>query len=341
MEVLQIVERVGAYAGFAAVIGLAVLSALYFSQARDLRRLREWAGRAPDRASRPVAETVRPGAPATSRGGVGAAKGRATVAPPATAAGAGAPAATPAASGTTAGASTPGEAPGTALAEPEEAAEPDAAPAGPATSTPSTTGPGRPGNARPPTSPGVGRPGSARPGGARPGATGPGSAPAVRSRPVAASPAAAPSERRGLAPRYMALVAAGVVVLGGGIAFGVVQYTSTPEAPPPAPAPPGDRPIVPSRVTVSVLNGTTRPGLAAQVGDRVESAGFRLGNVTNAGDQQRAESVVLYAAGGAREARAVGRELDIEQTERAENGERDLAGTARVIIVVGADMVQE
>jgi hypothetical protein len=39
----------GAAAGLAAVVGLAVLSALYFPQARDVKRLREWAGRAPER----------------------------------------------------------------------------------------------------------------------------------------------------------------------------------------------------------------------------------------------------------------------------------------------------
>src|SRR3954462_5656734 len=44
------VEQYGAYAGFAAVLGLAVLSLLYFAQARELKRLREWAGRAPERA---------------------------------------------------------------------------------------------------------------------------------------------------------------------------------------------------------------------------------------------------------------------------------------------------
>src|SRR5918999_1151941 len=51
VEVLKYVRDVGSYAGFAAVIGLAVMSALYFSQARDVRRLREWAGRAPERAA--------------------------------------------------------------------------------------------------------------------------------------------------------------------------------------------------------------------------------------------------------------------------------------------------
>ena len=44
------VEKYGAYVGIAAFFGLAVLSLLYFSQARELKRLREWAGRAPERA---------------------------------------------------------------------------------------------------------------------------------------------------------------------------------------------------------------------------------------------------------------------------------------------------
>ena len=44
------VEKYGAYVGFAAFLGLAVLSLLYFAQARELRRLRDWAGRAPERA---------------------------------------------------------------------------------------------------------------------------------------------------------------------------------------------------------------------------------------------------------------------------------------------------
>src|SRR5215217_4266458 len=47
-------QDIGSYAGLAAVVGLAVLSALYFSQARDVKRLRDWAGRAPERAAEPV-----------------------------------------------------------------------------------------------------------------------------------------------------------------------------------------------------------------------------------------------------------------------------------------------
>jgi LytR cell envelope-related transcriptional attenuator len=48
---MDLVERVGSYVGLAAFLGLAILALLYFSQARDVRRLREWAGRAPERAT--------------------------------------------------------------------------------------------------------------------------------------------------------------------------------------------------------------------------------------------------------------------------------------------------
>ncbi len=45
------VLKAGALAAFAALLGIAVLSLLVFSQARELKRLREWAGRAPERAA--------------------------------------------------------------------------------------------------------------------------------------------------------------------------------------------------------------------------------------------------------------------------------------------------
>lgn len=50
-DVKDILLNFGAIAGFAGIIGLAVLAMLYFSQARDVRRLREWAGREPERAA--------------------------------------------------------------------------------------------------------------------------------------------------------------------------------------------------------------------------------------------------------------------------------------------------
>ena len=43
--------KIGAIAAFAALVGIAVLSLLVFAQARELKRLREWAGRAPERSA--------------------------------------------------------------------------------------------------------------------------------------------------------------------------------------------------------------------------------------------------------------------------------------------------
>jgi hypothetical protein len=47
---MDLIERIGSYVGMASFLGLAILALLYFSQARDVRRLRDWAGRAPERA---------------------------------------------------------------------------------------------------------------------------------------------------------------------------------------------------------------------------------------------------------------------------------------------------
>jgi hypothetical protein len=44
-----VIEQIGAFAGLAAFLGLAVLALLSFTQGRDIRRLREWAGSAPER----------------------------------------------------------------------------------------------------------------------------------------------------------------------------------------------------------------------------------------------------------------------------------------------------
>jgi hypothetical protein len=45
----HVIEQIGAFAGLAAFLGLAVLALLSFTHGRDIRRLREWAGSAPER----------------------------------------------------------------------------------------------------------------------------------------------------------------------------------------------------------------------------------------------------------------------------------------------------
>lgn len=47
---LDLIEKIGPFVGLAAFVGLAVLAFVIFQQSRDVRRLREWAGRAPERA---------------------------------------------------------------------------------------------------------------------------------------------------------------------------------------------------------------------------------------------------------------------------------------------------
>jgi hypothetical protein len=47
----DLIEGIGPVLGVAAFLGLSILAFLIFQQAREVRRLREWAGRAPERAS--------------------------------------------------------------------------------------------------------------------------------------------------------------------------------------------------------------------------------------------------------------------------------------------------
>lgn len=46
---MELIKDIGSFAGLVAFIGLALLALLSFTQGRDIRRLREWAGSAPER----------------------------------------------------------------------------------------------------------------------------------------------------------------------------------------------------------------------------------------------------------------------------------------------------
>src|SRR3954468_1468288 len=105
-------QQYGSYAGIAAVFGLGVLSLLYFAQAREVKRLREWAGRAPEgaaelearavaaaderRAAGPEEDVVVPApAAATAAAAVAAGNGAGVTAPPEVAPVPGVPASAP------------------------------------------------------------------------------------------------------------------------------------------------------------------------------------------------------------------------------------------------------
>ncbi|HEY3434356.1 MAG TPA: LytR C-terminal domain-containing protein, partial [Solirubrobacterales bacterium] len=66
--------------------------------------------------------------------------------------------------------------------------------------------------------------------------------------------------------------------------------------------------VKPAEIEVSVLNGTSVPGLAATYGDKVEGKGFSLGAVTNS-SSSFAESVVMFKVGHKPEAQKVAKQL--------------------------------
>ena len=312
---METIQQIGSYAGFAAVVGLAVLSALYFSQARDLRRLREWAGRAPDRPAPPrsAAEARATGAPSERQPQVSGSTAGAGAGEALAGRGAGPGSVRPAQAG--AGATA------TALSEPPAAQRSVATPTGPP--APSGVTGGRSSAVRP-------GPAAVRNGGA--------------ARPTSARGAGEPrpSSERSLNLRYVVLAVVGALIV---IAAGTFAVGALGGGEEPAPAPrastsaPASTPGAPSSVTFSVLNGTGVDGLGKQVADELETAGYRRGNVTNA-SEQKAESVVLYARDSRADALAVAREIDVSQTEPIDASSQVLAGDASVVVVAGADQAQ-
>jgi hypothetical protein len=384
---VRLIEQVGAYAGIAAIPGLAVLSALYFSQARDVKRLREWAGRAPERAAEQAqgGRVAVPGAPAvaaqpaaTAQPAAGEAKPATTTAPgaatpavataavaaaagaqTATAAGPAAPDADKTDNAATNGEAPPAEAP---AADKPAALTPAAVASAAAAKSPGTkaggtvtrTGPPAVGGAAKP--PPVGSPTARRPIPRMP-----------SSQTSILTPREAPPHEpwyrrlvaRLPAARYVALIVAGALVLGGGAAFGISQLASedsggSDKATPSASGdetPPSDEPsskddenvtarpaVNPADVTVTVVNGTTIPNLARDTAAKLSAIGFQIGNkVTGTGSLAAAESVVQYKPGAEDGARYVAAKLDISQKQPADPDALAQAGTAQVIVVLGAD----
>jgi hypothetical protein len=302
---VKLIQEIGSYAGFAAVFGLAVLSALYFSQARDVKRLREWAGRAPER-------------DADARSRVAAAGNLRQT-----------PAAQAQAQAGQAAAAAGGNSGGATAAAPVASKAPLAAASAAGAGAAATGG------------------GAARSGGVSP--MRPGQRVSAQTSILAAQEE--PRERwyRRIAPRYVALIVAGVLVVGGGIAVGATQLlkndsggkTTTPGAgsspQDPKQRKPAGAPIRPADVSVAVLNATPVAGLASQFGDRAQSLGFTKDNVGNYRGAQRAESVVMYSPGRRAEAKFVSKKFGINNIEAVDPTVQADAPQADVIVVVGAD----
>ncbi|HEY6761027.1 MAG TPA: LytR C-terminal domain-containing protein [Baekduia sp.] len=347
LSVTDKIEQYGAYAGFASVLGLAILSLLYFAQARELKRLREWAGRAPERAldlqdravaaaqQRVVAQPQRPAQPVVPRPAAATPAGQAQGVP--------APAAAAAAAATAAGAAT---------------ATPPGAPPRPVV----------PGAPQQPTTV---QPAAANGAAASPPAARPGEPLRVGNGPAAAIPPGTtrtnygpddeddpPRSRKALFGALAALVVVvGVLVV---LLTGVLGGSDSGTQQPNTIANPGASSTTksasgaskkktsktataapaPGTYEVAVLNGTTVPGLARGVATRLQNTKFKIGTVTNAATQTRSATLVEFAPGHRAEADAVAKAIDVQSDsiQPLSAGSKTIAGDkATVVVTVGAD----
>ena len=380
------VEKYGAYVGIAAFFGLAVLALLYFAQARELKRLREWAGRSPERAQELEERVVAQAAMAEAGRRTGSMTLPPRTAPPrradglgitgqatqlAQAVGAGPPRTGP--GGTVSASAVPLLGPGgTRPAGPPAAARngtgpepavPEAAPAGaegngsgpPTQAIPPPSPPAIPRatpQQRPPAPRAASPPPAARPAAVAARRPTPGATPKGRAGGVRSGAGRSPARGSRSAGTVALLVGLAVLVLGGG-AFAASQLLGGDEETPaptnqataPANQPPasdGGTPGAPTpeagETTVAVLNGTTQPGLAKRLADRLAGAGYEQPSAeTNTRDQAVAASTVFYGDGFRGQASRVARRLEITAVEPMDAETRAVAPSADVVVLVGAD----
>ncbi|HET6864815.1 MAG TPA: LytR C-terminal domain-containing protein [Solirubrobacteraceae bacterium] len=331
-SVHELVSSAGADVGFASLIGLALLVLLFFSQARETHTLRtradeaglriqelesEVAELAEQLAALPAEISVRaasprvaaafgaaqPGAPVGA--GVGAAL------PPAAPAGVGAPALAAAtrlipdpvrplpeyASVPSAGNGNGTSARPVVAASAATVQRPvQAPPAGTArpVGAPPRVGVDGGGGGRPGRGPGAGQ-------GRPPGAGQPRSG--IPSRPPGAPLRQPPRRSWGryvlggvIAALALGAVAVGVIVLTGGNGSSSQSKSSANAALTSHRTTTPLTAVQPATVTVSVLNGTDRQGLALDVSNRLVADGYRKGSVANASDQTQTSTIVAYMA---------------------------------------------
>jgi hypothetical protein len=106
--------------------------------------------------------------------------------------------------------------------------------------------------------------------------------------------------------------------------------------------PAAQTPVSRGNVTVSVLNGTTTPGLASQVADQLEKGGFKRGQVTNAADQQRTATTVQYGPGQRQAGQEVANIIKAPRATALDANTQAIAGPdSQVVVTVGSDRSQQ
>ncbi len=370
-SVHHFINSVGADAGFASIIGLAILILLYFAQARETASLRNHAYEAAQRIQEleaRLAQLGRASAPPPAAPPISAARATAAVPPagatPAPAVMAAGPSrvATVGAPVAPAGVAAPALTAATKLIPtPAPAAlAPDQPPdatviATPGTATPPATIAGG-GNGATQAPPPVVPPGPA----AAPVAT-QAPPPRMQIRPGATAapgrraPAPRPRGRRELTGTRIAMGLLGVLLVGGVVALLLVltgnnstsansaSNTTNASARKHAARRPA---VIPARVNVAVLNGTATAGLANRVALNLSSAGYKRGTVTNATDQTRTSTTVAYLPGFRRDAVAVAGSLKlpassvapIDQPTESVACPPPAACAANVVVTVGSNL---
>lgn len=124
------------------------------------------------------------------------------------------------------------------------------------------------------------------------------------------------------------------------VVAGTARPANTPMGTDPSSAVPEDPPAIQDRAayTVAVLNASGIRGAAANtVAPKVETAGYRLGDVGDANDQDLATSVVMWRDGKQAIAQNVAKDLGISSAPPLDGVGADAIGDADAVVVVGKD----
>lgn len=89
-----------------------------------------------------------------------------------------------------------------------------------------------------------------------------------------------------------------------------------------------------SKTVVMVLNGNGRTGAAAAAASRVQSRGYRIGEVTNA-PREVSRSIVMYRPGFAGEGRRLGKDLGVKLVTPLDGMRTGALGRAHAVFILG------
>jgi hypothetical protein len=100
---------------------------------------------------------------------------------------------------------------------------------------------------------------------------------------------------------------------------------------------PAAAPANAAEIQVAVLNGTETTGLAHRVSSELQQAGYSQAGALNGSPPGAKVTTVEYAAGHQGDAESVAHSLAVTHVQPLEASAAALAGSAGVVVIVGAD----